>query len=773
MFFKRGRVFLYALFFLFSLSPFASVCAGESSGQSDKIVKEVEVKGLRAISKEAVISKMRLRPGQEYKEAYLSQDIKRIYATGFFSNVEIDPKDINGGVKLIVSVEEKPAVEKVIIKGNRVIPRKKLLDAFGIQEGEFLDERKIKDAISKIKDLYFTKGYNNASISYKIRENGLGKADLCVNIAEGARERVVKISVVGNKAFKDSQIIKLLETKRASLIFNKGIFEKERLDNDMLRIQAFYMKHGYINAKATYEIAECKSPSDKKIVIVIKEGPMYYVGKISIQGNSIIPKERLFNEIKIKTGDVFNPEEVDKQAKELQDIYFERGYAYTKVFPQTYVNDGDNTVDIVFSIKESGPIYIRQIKIEGNVKTKDKVIRREMRVYPGEKFNGKKLRRSLQRLMNLGYFEEVGFDLLDTDKPDTKDLLVKVKEQQTGTFSIGMGYSTVDNIFAMVEVEQSNFDYRNFPTFTGGGQKLRLRIESGSDSEDYLLSFTEPWLNDKPITFGFDLYKKSHDRETDTGYAYEEDRKGGKLRLGKELDEYHRIDGSIRYDQIEITDVIEDASSDLKKEEGKNDIIGLGLSWRADYRDNYIVPKQGYYVSLSSSVAGGIFGGDKDFYRLYLDSAYYTPLLGEDKILSLRLRTGIVNDFSDSSWVPIYERFFAGGANTIRGYRERRVGPLDSSSGDPIGGEAMAVFNVEYTVPLFDYVKGAVFFDAGNVWPEYDDLFSGDIYKSVGVGVRIKTPIGPASLDYGYPLKTEPGEDKKRGRFHFTMKHGF
>ncbi len=736
-------------------------------------VKDVSVEGLQTISKEVVLSKMRLRPGTQFIEGYLSQDIKRLYSTGFFSNVEIVPQKTTDGVNLMVKVEEKPAVEDVIIKGNRIISKKKLLEAFNIEKGEFLDERKIKDAIARIEELYFAKGHNNVDIDYTIQPTLPGKADLYIHINEGRRQRVVKIKVVGNKAFKDGRIIKLLETKRASLIFNKGIFEEERIKNDMRRIEAFYMKNGYISAKATYQVKDGRGPGDKEILIVIKEGPRYFVGDVSIEGAKILPKDKLEQLITIKTGEVFNPEKANQDSKEIQDAYFEDGYAYTKVYPQTYVNDKKHTVDVVFSIKESGPIYIREIKIEGNTKTKDKVIRREMRVYPGEKFNGKKLRRSMQRLMNLGYFEEVGFDLQDTNKADVKDLIVKVKEQQTGAFSIGVGYSTVDNVFAMIEIEQSNFDYRNFPSFTGGGQQLRLRVQSGSDSEEYMISFTEPWLNDKPIKFGFDLYKQAHDRETDTGYAYEEDRKGGRLRLGRELSEYQRIDGSLRYDQIEITDIVEGASNDLLKEEGKNDIIGMGISWRNDHRNNYIVPTEGYYLSLSSDLAGGVFGGDKDFYRLYLDAGYYMPLAFKDGVLSLRLRTGIVNEYDDSEYVPIYERFFAGGANTIRGYRERKVGPIESVTSEPLGGEAMAVFNAEYTVPLFEYVKGAVFFDAGNVWSEYDDLFSGTFYRSVGLGVRIKTPIGPASLDYGYPLKAEPGEDKKRGRFHFLMKHGF
>ncbi len=743
-----------------------------AGAQEGKVIKDIRVEGNVSVSKEVILSKMYSRKGEIYSKQSVSKDVKRLFATGFFEDVQIVPLETGTEVILVVKVKERMPVNKILIEGNRHIPKKKIKEKISLKESEFLDSRKMTESLRAIEKLYREKGFLNVEVDHKLIAREDGSVDVIFEIKEGHRERVVKVVVEGNKSVKTGKILKILKTKKASL-WNLGVLSEEKIEEDKQRIRDFYVNKGFLDAQVDCIVEDGRKKGTKIVKFVISEGKQYRLDSISLHGVTIFQKDDLMKLITLRVGDIFVPQKVEDSANAIRDKYFEEGYIFTRVIPMPSVDSKAGKVALVFEVEEGKIAYVRQILIEGNVKTKDKVIRRELRVYPGEKFNGNALKRSMQRLMNLGYFDEVSYDVKDTDDPNEKDLVIRVKERQTGEFSFGAGYSTVDKFVGFIRVSQNNFDITNWPYFTGAGQKLSISYEKGSDKEDYGLSFTEPWIFDKPISAGFDIYRSTHDRETDVGYGYDEERKGVNLRLGRELGEYVRIDGNFRIEKVDIGDVSDNATLDLKREEGSNNLRMLGIDLKLDLRDNVFSPKNGFYLGISPDIAGGIFGGDRDFYRLVVDARLYKTLFGPDDVLSLRLRTGVEDNYDNSNWVPIYERFFAGGAYTIRGYRERKVGPIDSFTGDPIGGEAMLVGNIEYTVPLFDYVKIATFFDFGNVWSDMNDFLSGDIYTSVGVGVRVKTPIGPMKLDYGYPLKKEPGTDKKKGRFHFSISRGF
>ncbi|MDD5618597.1 MAG: outer membrane protein assembly factor, partial [Candidatus Omnitrophica bacterium] len=334
------------------------------------------------------------------------------------------------------------------------------------------------------------------------------------------------------------------------------------------------------------------------------------------------------------------------------------------------------------------------------------------------------------------------------------------------------GYSTVDQFLGFVEIEQKNFDLFNFPNFTGGGQDLLFRTEMGSITEDFLLSFTEPWLFDKPISGGFDAYRRVHDRESDVGYSYSEKRTGGDLRLGKEFSEYLKGSAMYRLEDITISDVDDDSSGDLKKEIGTSTIMSLQLGLTNDTRDNIFDPRKGTVISGSLECAGGPFGGDKDFLKINNLLDHYIGLT-EKSVIELKLESGWLLTYGDTHDIPIYERFYAGGASTIRGYNERGVSPVDYL-GNHVGGESVLVSSMEYTYALMDFLKVATFVDSGNTWRKVEDYGSGGFKSGIGFGFRIKTPLGPIKLDYGIPLNKEPGEtDKGSGKFHFSMGRTF
>jgi len=776
----RRKLFIIYLFFLIlgiNLPLFAQEQpAQEQSAPTQKLVTAIEVIGNKSISTNTIISKLKTRIGSPYQENVVNDDLRRLYLLGFFSDIKIDTQDYKDGIKLIVTVQERPIIESISFSGIRRLTMKdeKIKEQLKSKEKQYLDYPNLAEDVRILKKMYEKIGYSEVQIDYKVDlDKKANKAKLQFNVAEGKKVRIKNILVQGNIAFSDRRILRLIKTKRA-WTFNPGVLKEEVLKEDIERIRSFYRRNGYTDVTVDYGVKpDAKKPFLLYVTIVIQEGKKYLVGNISIEGNKDIPEKDILAKLKEAVpGEVFNQEALKEDVLNIQGLYFDRGYIMAQIQEATSVNPYTGRVDIVYNIAENEIAYVDRIKIRGNVKTKDVVIRRELRLHPGDRFDGEKLRRSKERLQNLGFFEEISYDTEDTALSNKKDLLVEVKESKTGAFSFGGGYSSVDAFVGFVEIEQKNFDWKNFPYFTGAGQDLKLRASFGTLSSGFDLSFTEPWLFDYPVSFGFDAYKHEHKREEDVGYGYDEEITGGDLRLGKEISEYLRGDLIYRIDQIDITNIA-DATSALWKEYGKNTISSLTPGLTFDSRDSVFDPKKGDLFTASLEYAGGLFGGDKDFWKFFGRASHYFPL-PRNSSLEIRARAGLGDSYGDSDSIPIYERFFAGGAYTIRGYEERSIGPIDTASKDPLGGESMLVGNIEYTYPLFDFLKLAAFYDTGNVWEKMSNIGQGGFKSGFGLGLRIKTPIGPILLDYGIPLNKAPGEEsKKSGRFYFSASHGF
>lgn len=739
-----------------------------------KIVTGIVITGNATISSNTIISKMKTRVGSPYQENVVSDDLKRLYLLEFFDDISITTEDYQGGLKVVVSVVERPLIGAITFSGMRRITMtdEKLKDMLKSKQGQPLDYPRLSGDVEALRKLYEKIGYSQVQINHDVKvDKETNRATVQFNVTEGRRVVIKEIVVEGAKAFPAHRIRKLMKTKRA-WFFGAGVLKDEVLREDRERIKAFYEQNGYSDVEAEY--SQQTIGRFITITITITEGTKYLVGTVALEGNRELHEKTLLAALSAcTTGKVFSRQAMQQDISGIQGTYFDRGYILAQVQETTVVNPATSRVDITYQINENQIVYVDKIKVRGNVKTKDVVIRRELRIKPGERFDGEKLRRSKERLQNLGFFEEISYDTEDTPVSNKKDLIVDVKESKTGAFSFGGGYSTVDQFIGFIEVEQKNFDWKNFPYFTGAGQDLKLRASLGTLSEGYTLSFTEPWLFDYPISFGFDAYRRSHQRDEDGGYGYDEDITGGDLRLGKEISEYLRADATYRYETIEISNITDSASDDLKKELGKNAISSAEWALSFDSRDNVFNPRKGNLLSGSFTNAGGPLGGDKDFLKFFGRASHYLPL-PLNAVLEFRGRIGLAQPYGNSDDIPIYERYFAGGSNTIRGYRERSIGPIDPISNDPLGGESMLLGNLEYTYPLASFIRAAAFYDIGNVWAKMGDLGTSGLKSSFGLGLRIKTPIGPLMLDYGIPLDKEPGEEKKStGRFHFSMSHGF
>lgn len=758
-----------------SIAAFAQITEASSHSilTEQQLVTAIEVKGNKSISLSTILAKVKTRVGQEYLENVISDDLKRLYNTGYFDDVRVDRQPHEDGVKAVFYVEEKPIVESITFSKLKYYRPNHLLRKILTKTGKFLDNKTVRDDVRTIEELYEKKGLTLANVRVEQDIDELtNKAKLHFIIAEGTRVKVKRIIFNGNESFKDKRLLKAIKTRKDGW-FNSGYLKEKVLEEDIKRISAFYQKEGFIDVKVDHQF-EDYHVGRIRVIINIEEGKQYFVDEVTVSGNTIFSDQQLLEGMTaVKPGAIFSRDSLSLDLADVRSMYFDEGYIFANIQDSTSINPATGKVAVRLDVYEGAPAYVNKIKIQGNTRTRDIVIRRELRLYPGDKFDGSKLRRSKERLRNLGYFNEVNYDTEDTALSDHKNLIVQVEEAKTGSFNFGGGYSTVDSLVGFVEIEQKNFDFTNWPTFTGGGQQLVFRTEASATRNNFRLSFTEPWIMDYPVSGGFDLYMTERDRDRDVGYVYNEDRKGAKIRFGKELSEY--VSGGIfyRYENIEIDNFESGVSAALLAEEGENNLSLVGLTLTRDTRDNVFNPTKGLYLSGGLDVAGGPFAGDKDFYRLTGKASYNIPLKYQRAVLEFRLRTGIMNDYGDSASVPIYERFFAGGSRTIRGYDERKVGPLDTAVNDPVGGESMIVGNVELTVPVLDFMKVAAFYDTGNVWPEMKDIGSGGFKSGVGMGLRFKTPIGPINLDYGYPLNDEPGEESRSGKFYFSVSRGF
>lgn len=750
--------------------------AAEPSQQ--KLVTAIEIKGNKNISTNTVVSKMKTKIGSPYQDMVASDDLKRLYLLGYFSDVKIDTEPYKDGVKVVVRLVERPIIEKITFSGIVHIVKKDetIKKDLKSKEGQYLDYPTLAEDVRIIKKMYEKLGFNQAEIQYSVDvDKEKNRAKVQFNVSESRKVRIKEIKFQGNSgAFSSTRLMRLIKT-RPGWLFNAGVLKEDTLKDDLERIKAFYQRSGYADVAVSYEVKpEASRPYLLHIIFNIVEGKKYIVGCIAITGNKdITEKEVLARLVECTTGKVFSEDGVKEDLSHIQGLYFDRGYISCLAQDTTAVNISSGRVDINYTILENQVVYVDKIKVRGNVKTKDLVIRREMRIHPGDRFDGDKLKRSKERLQNLGFFDEVSYDTENSNTADKKDLIVDVKESKTGSFSFGGGYSTVDQFVGFVEIDQKNFDWKNWPYFTGAGQDLRLRASFGSLTSSYELSYTEPWLFDYPVTFGFDGYHREHKKDEDVGYGYDEKITGGDIRFGKELTEYWSASTVYRFDRISISNIDSSASQELLQEYGTNNISSITPGIAFDSRDNVFDTHKGDLFTASIQGAGGPFGGSKNFWKFFTRASHYFPMF-RNSSLEIRGRAGLEKPYGDSERIPIYERFFAGGADSIRGYNERSVGPVDPVGADPLGGQSVVIGNIEYLYPLFTFLKVAAFYDVGNVWEKMGDIGSGGFKSGIGFGVRVKTPMGPIKLDYGIPMNKEPGQDRKKGgMFHFSASNTF
>jgi outer membrane protein insertion porin family len=720
------------------------------------ILDVVTVTGNVRVDTEAVMRKVTSRPGEPFSPDDVREDIRAIYSTGYFDDVSADLADTSSGKILTYIVKELPYVKRIELKGNDEIKADKINTLLTIKENTVLDRVILGENAENIKRMYADEGFYLAEVNTVVETDGLD-ATVIFDIEEGPEVRVKRVTIIGNEAFSGSDIKGLMNTKEAwlfSVFTQSGRFNEFMFNNDLAMILGHYYDNGYIES----DILDHRVllSEDKKwfyITIALSEGEQFRIGEIDVTGDILTTKRDILEKTKLTGGEVFSRTRLAKDMDAINDIYGDKGYAYAEIKPLTRMDPENKIIDLTFEITKNEPVTIERIDITGNSRTRDKVIRRELENEEGELYSSSKLKRSRNNLRRLGYFEDVRIKKGRGSDEEKIRLDVDVKERPTGSISIGMGYSSVDKLIGTASISQSNF--------MGTGVKLNLSGTVSSSSSRYVIGLTEPWLFDKPISAGFDLYNTEREFPD-----FKIRKNGGGLRFGFPI--YERSTRgylSYKLEDVHIFDIDDAASSFIKEQAGTNTESSLTATVKRDTRDDAFFPTEGSVLTLSTEFAGGFLGGTSYFVKGSADAVKFFSL-PLDTTFSIHGSVGHVQGYSGRT-APIYEKFFLGGINTLRGFETRTVSPKDPDTGDLIGGNTMMVLNLEFlfTISKGQNLKGVIFFDAGNSYQGRVDF--DDIRTSAGAGFRWFSPMGPLRLELGFNLDRR--DDEPASQWDFTI----
>ena len=724
-------------------------------GAGQKIAR-VDFKGNRKIEGTAINQVLKSTKDAIYSDADVATDIKAIYKMGYFSNVEVESADSPEGIILTFIVQEKPLITEIQMKGNKAVSTDDILAVMTIKARQTLNPEKIKSDLQKVRELYDSKGFYNAEISDAVEKEGEKDARVVITITENDKLFIKTITFEGNEVYSGKELRNMMTVNEWTIfhfISDSGLLKKDALKQDMDKLATFYLNNGFINV----QIGEPQITHDKKWIYVkipMTEGKQYKVGKIEITGDTLVktPRNDLMTKLVIGKKPYYDREAVMKDVDYLSQACSDEGYAYADVSPRTAPNDKTQTVDVNYQIAKGKQVYFNRITITGNTKTRDKVIRRQLDVVEGDLYGRTKLKNSYMALNRLRYFEEVDFQTEKGTDESLTNVKINVKEKPTGMLSIGAGYSAYDSAILTARIAQQNL--------FGRGQTLSLSASLSSRSNKYELSFIEPWLFDIPLWSKFDLWNYSRIYDT-----YSTDSSGIGATFGYPL--WQKVTGYIGYrlSADTVNNISTNASPYIKKQEGKTTLSSLTTTLTRDTTDDFMFPSTGSKSSAIFTYTGGLLQGDASFNKYELNSTRYFPLFLET-VFAIRGRGGYLQNTGNKD-IPVYERFYLGGMNSLRGLRT--VGPTDPDTGDVIGGTTMLNFNAEYIFPLIKNagMKGVIFFDTGNAWD--GGYYLDDMRKTAGAGIRWYSPIGPLRLEWGYVLDPKEGESVSRWEFTIGM----
>lgn len=722
-------------------------------------VSDIQVRGTQRIDPGTVRSYMLIQPGDQLDPERLDRSLKALFATGLFADVTIRRQ----GDALLVEVVENPIINRIAFEGNRRIEDDELSREVELRPRVVFTRTRVQQDVQRIVEIYRRSGRYGVTVEPKVIQQPQNRVDLVFEINEGELTPVQTISFIGNKRFSDSTLRGAIQTKEYAFyrfLSNADTYDPDRLSFDRELLRRFYLESGYADFRVLSAVAEL-TPDRQAFVVTftVEEGQPYDFGKIGFEiALPRVTEQDLAELVVAEPGERYNSTKVDESTDAITDKLGNLGYAFVDVRPRVDRHPDARTIDITFQIGEASKVFVERIEIVGNVRTLDRVIRREMNLVEGDAFNVSNMRRSERRIRNLGFFKSVKVTNAEGSAPDRTNIQVAVEEQPTGEISFGVGYSSVDAIIGDVGIRERNL--------LGRGQDLRFGVSGSASSTEYDISFTEPYFLGRDVSAGFDLFRVEREYQES---SYDEARTGGTLRAGYDLAPDLRQTVNYTLKNTEIRDVEDDASRFIKDQEGTTMVSQFGQTLTYDKRDNRMDPRDGYIGQFTTEIAGA--GGDEQFLRLKAKGAYYVPI---DTVwgLAFLAQGGYIIGIDQD--VSIAERFFIGG-HTFRGFEKAGVGPRDIDTDDALGGNQYYVGTVELTFPTGlpeDLgVRAFVFTDVGSVWnldddgPEVRDINS--VRASLGIGMEFVTAFGRIRVDAAEPVLKEDYDKSELIRFSF------
>lgn len=715
------------------------------------IILDIHVSGNERIDRDLILSTCGIKIGDTFSADHISSAIRSLYQLNVFDDVNITVEEINRGLRLNIIVDELPIITRLTYEGNKAISSNKIEETGVLRLGTYWSPIVQAENNRRILSEYKTKGYNLAEINYRIKESKEG-LDVRVQIDEGKKIVVRKISIYGNKEIETKKILSKMKTKRRGL-FRSGKYEEEKYQDDLQSIIDYYKKEGFIDARILKTEETIQDDRFLTLNVYIEEGQRFYFGSIDVTGNQHFDKSAILAKFTIQENEIFNMESFNKQLSTVASMYYEEGYIYFNYDPQiTKIN---NTVNINLKIDENTRAKIHKIHITGNRKTKEKIIRRQLAIAPGDFFRQSRVIRSQQNVYNLGFFEpDMGLDYQPINNHGDVDLYLTVTDKTSGTANGGVGYNSRDKVVGQLSVAHNNL----FGNYWQGN----LKWEFSKSSQNVEFGFTNPYLYDTDILFGFSIY---HTQKEWSDFNYKIFTNGGSLRLGypiKVLDHSRIVGGYSLYSKkYEIKNYSNYFSNNLAKLDslGWQYTSSVNLTLSRDSRDNVFFPTSGSRVTLYSELAGGALGGDFNYFKQIAEVSWFTPAF-YTTVLRTKWRFGYITGYGNSkNDVPPDERFYLGGTGPegIRGYADRSIGPTD-------GGAREVLFSTELGIPISsDQLVGLLFLDSGNCYNKFEDFNFRDFKKGAGLGIRIRTPFGLIGFDYAHNF------EKKKWEPHFQF----
>ena len=743
---------------------------GDTSAAPLPAIRRVQAIGFVNVDSLVVVRTFAVAPGQPNDPREVRGGVRRLFATGLFTDVTVTDEPVPGGVALTIHVTERPRIKEIVFRGAKKIEASTLKGKLTAADGQLLDAGTLELDARKIETAYGAEGYAHARAIPRIEPVGAGTVRVVFDVQEGTKVKVRGIVFHGNQTLKGEALEKSMESKKPGFL-KSGVHKQDHIEKDETKLRLYMRTRGFKDADVD-SIIPVDTPDGKGVIlhVFMREGPRYRFGELSWNGNTAVPTPALVIATVPRTGTIYNEAQVQKTLENAYQLYQEQGYLFLSIEPKT--SDRDSIVDVSFQVQEGSRSRIANLEISGNTRTKENVIRREASVYPGDTFRRSALMRTQRDIFGLGFFQDVNVDYEPTGDSADINLTLKVQEKQTGTASAGAGYSSQSGLTGFIELGHNNL--------FGNGQSVNIRVERGNKRNDLELSYTEPWFQDTPLSIGFDVFNTRRDLD-----FYSRKDVGGGIRLGRPLRWPDYTRGILSYDLRDVT-----LSSFLAPRAGEPANLGslratkwprrvssVTLTFNRTSTDNPFYPSRGSKILLMNEVAGGLLGGVESFYKETFENKTYTRLSGPF-VLMLRGKTG----FLGGGQVPDYERFRLGGttADYLRGYPDYYVVPRANITRDSItggildrypGGKTMLIMTSELQFPIADPLHGLLFFEAGNTWNSTRDLDLGDLRKSIGLGVRLEVPaLGRVGFDLGYGLDREGGS---RWEPHFQLGNTF